>query len=93
MDPLINLYASLTGLWDKFAVWLPKIGGVGSVLTGVGGLLLEVSHATSAAALVELARNFKGDPNVGLILAGLVVLGLHTQQMQIHQQLKAGPKP
>ncbi|SRR5258707_8473067 len=89
MDTLINLYANVTGLWKKISYWLPLICGVGSILTGLGSLLLRLGHAGSAAVAFSILSNLnQNDPNVMLIIGGLAALGIHTNQASLHAQVK-----
>lgn len=78
MDTLINLYVTLTGAWKKVAAFLPLIGGIGSLLLGVGGFAIEISHAANAGALLDIIKGWNTDPNTALVSAGLLALGVHT---------------
>lgn len=77
MDWLINSYVSASGIWKKVASILPLVIGVGSLLSGLGGLCLEFGHAANASAMLDLLKHLQTDPNVGLIVAGLGALGVH----------------
>lgn len=78
MGTLINLYASASGLWKKVAALLPLALGLGSLLSGVAGILLEVGHANNASGLLALVQGLQNDPNTALIVAGLAALGINT---------------
>lgn len=85
MDTLLNLYANASGLWKKVATLLPLLLGLGSLLSGLSGLCLELGHAANAAALLAIVQGLQHDPNTGLVVAGLAALGVHSN----HQDLKA----
>jgi hypothetical protein len=75
---MINLYANMTGLWKKIAGWLPLIIGLGTLLSGISGLLLELGHAANVTAILNIFKNLQSDSNTALIIAGLGALGIHT---------------
>lgn len=85
MNALLSLYASARDFWSKLAPLLPKVGGAGMLLIGVGGYLVEISHAASVGDLLVIAQGFKSDGNLALIMSGLALLGLDAQ----HQTTKA----
>lgn len=81
----------MSGLWKKVATWLPYLGGLGSLLTGVASICVKASHAPDAAALVALAKGLADptNPDAMLIMAGATVLGLHTNHQAVAAQTAA----
>lgn len=77
MDTLLNLAANVSGLWKKVAALLPLVLGAGTLLVGVGGVLLELGHAGNAAAALKVIQGLQSDPNTAMVLAGLTALGIH----------------
>ncbi len=83
MNWIINLYANISGLWKKVAALLPLIGGAASVLIGAGNVLLGLSHASNAAAALNVLKGLNAnDPNVIMVLGGLTALGIHTNHQE-----------
>lgn len=78
MGTLVNLFASVSGIWKKAASFMPLILGVGSLLGGLAGFCNEMGHAKDAAALLAILQGVSNDPNSALVLAGLGALGIHT---------------
>lgn len=94
MNTIINLYANVTGLWKKVSYWLPLICGVGSILTGLGSLLMRLGHSGSASAALHVLSNLdQSDPNVVLIIGGLAALGVHTNNANLTAQVQSPNAP
>jgi Na+/glutamate symporter len=78
MDTILGWIANATGIWRKVAGYLPLILGVGTLLSGLAGFCLEFGHAQNATVVLTLLKNLQSDPNMGLVVAGLAALGVHT---------------
>lgn len=83
MDTLASLYASVSGLWGKVARYLPLLSGAASVLGGAAQVLTEISRAQNAGQVLAIFQNLHHDPGVGMIAAGLAVLGLHANHQAV----------
>ena len=89
MNLILNLAASASGLWKKVAAILPLVGGAGSILVGVGNIAIQLAACPSAAAMLVIFKGLSStDPNVHLIVGGLVALGIHQNHMD---QLQSAP--
>ena len=82
MNTLINLAAKWSGLgwvWEKTDGYKSKIAGTAAVLTGLGGVLMQVVPILSAhdfAALLNFAKGLPSDPSWAMLIGGLATFGI-----------------
>ena len=79
---LINLLAKFTGLswvWGKLDGQKTRIAGAAAILTGAGGLLLELLPLIAAkdfALLLKFVQGLPSDQAWLMLVGGLATLGL-----------------
>lgn len=69
MQKLLDLFAKLNG-------YKTYIAGVGLILSGIGAVLIDLSHAGSLSELFNLAVNLNASVEWGHVLEGLGLIGL-----------------
>lgn len=88
---VIGWLVRLLGLkkaWEAFSGKKAYIGGIASILVGVGTVATQLAGAGSPAELFELAKGLADSPAVAMILGGLSVVGLRHSNEKLEEKLE-----